>query len=94
MLRLLLVLAVIGSTWIGSVNSHEEAGQWSCESESETRIEVDFRPGIITLDGHADDWKDVDGFEFSLLPALDPDVEHDYKAGKMTVKVCSCRRVC
>lgn len=68
------------------MNSHQEAGQWSCESESETRIEVDFRPGIITLDGHADDWKDVDGFEFSLLPALDPDVEHEYKAGRMTVK--------
>lgn len=48
---------------------------------------AEFRPGIVTLDGHAEDWKDVDGFEFSLLPALDPDAEHEYNAGKMTVKV-------
>lgn len=50
-------------------------------------MQADFRPGVITLDGHADDWKDIDGFEFSLRPALDPDEDHEYKDGKMTVKV-------
>ncbi|KAG8648484.1 uncharacterized protein LOC110620880 isoform X2 [Manihot esculenta] len=48
--------------------------------------EAEFRPGIVTLDGHADDWNDIDGFEFSLLPALDPDDDKEYKGGKMTVK--------
>ncbi|KAE8662409.1 pentatricopeptide repeat-containing protein [Hibiscus syriacus] len=50
------------------------------------QVHADFRPGVITLDGHADDWKDIDGFEFSLLPALDPDEDHEYKDGKMTAK--------
>ena len=50
-------------------------------------MQADFRPGVITLDGHGDDWKDIDGFEFSLLPALDPDEDHEFKDGKMTVKV-------
>ncbi|KAK4402124.1 hypothetical protein Sango_0953100 [Sesamum angolense] len=43
-------------------------------------------PESLLLDGHADDWVDVDGFEFPLRPALDPDEDKEYKAGKMTVK--------
>ncbi|KAJ7977679.1 heme binding [Quillaja saponaria] len=86
MLRPLLVLLLLASASIGRVSSHEESGQWSCESNSEIRVEAEFKPGLITLDGHADDWKDIDGFEFSLLPALDPDAENEYKGGKMTVK--------
>ncbi|THG03998.1 hypothetical protein TEA_007131 [Camellia sinensis var. sinensis] len=43
-------------------------------------------PGLVTLDGHDDDWKNVAGFEFSLLPALDPHPDHEYKGGKMIVK--------
>ncbi|MCI08425.1 hypothetical protein A2U01_0029502, partial [Trifolium medium] len=45
-----------------------------------------FQPGLITLDGHADDWKSIDGSHFSLLLALDPDAENEFNGGKMTVK--------
>lgn len=50
-------------------------------------MEAEFRPGLVTVDGHTDDWKDIDGFEFSLLPATDPHEDHEYKGGKVTVKV-------
>uniref|UniRef100_A0A5B7A909 Cytochrome c-552/DMSO reductase-like haem-binding domain-containing protein n=1 Tax=Davidia involucrata TaxID=16924 RepID=A0A5B7A909_DAVIN len=87
LLRLLPVgFAILASASIGLVNSHEESGEWSCDSDSEIRVLSEYKPGIVTLDGHADDWKDVEGSEFSLLPALDPDEEHEYKGGKMTVK--------
>ncbi|KAL5561030.1 hypothetical protein UlMin_030777 [Ulmus minor] len=86
MLRVLLVISVLGSALIGGVDSHEESGEWSCQSDSELQLVAEFRPGTVTVDGHADDWKDIDGFEFSLLPALDPDDENEYKGGKMTVK--------
>lgn len=86
LLRLLLLLSVLGSSWIGWVNSHQESGEWSCESDEEIRIEAEFKPGFITLDGHADDWKDIDGLDSSLLPALDPDDDKKYTGGKMTVK--------
>ncbi|XP_057493081.1 uncharacterized protein LOC130778579 [Actinidia eriantha] len=79
----LVAIVVLGSTL---VKSHEESGEWSCESDSEARVAAEFRPGLITLDGHADDWKGVDGFDFSLLPALDPDDDHKYSGGKMTLK--------
>jgi len=85
MLRFLLLLFLLG---LGArVDSHEESGPWSCDSESEIRVEAGFKPGVITLDGHADDWKDIDGSYFPLLPALDPDAENELKGGKMSVKV-------
>ena len=87
MVRALLVVLALSAVVIGRVNSHEESGEWRCESETESQLVAEFRAGLITLDGHTDDWKDVDGFEFSLLPALDPDAENEYQAGKMTVKV-------
>ena len=80
----LVVMVVLGSTL---VKSHEESGKWSCESDSEARVAAEFRPGLVTLDGHADDWKGVDGFDFPLLPAVDPDDDHKYSGGKMTLKV-------
>ncbi|GAV83061.1 EB_dh domain-containing protein [Cephalotus follicularis] len=87
MYRVLLLLFLLGPALIGVVNSHHESGEWSCETESEIRVQAEFRPGLVTLDGRADDdWNDVEGFEFPLLPALDPDADHVYKAGKMTVK--------
>ncbi|KAK9291397.1 hypothetical protein L1049_019344 [Liquidambar formosana] len=85
-ISLLVFFATFSSTQIGLVNSHEESGEWGCDSDPETQVQAEYKPGIITLDGHADDWKYVDGFEFSLLPALDPDQENAYKGGKMTVK--------
>ena len=84
MLRQLFLLFFF---FLASSRAHEESGEWSCDSNLEIRVESEFNPGLITLDGHADDWKDVDGFEFALLPALDPHVENEYKAGKLTVKV-------
>ncbi|KAJ4847668.1 hypothetical protein Tsubulata_046921 [Turnera subulata] len=87
MLRVLLLLLLFScSHWVGRVNSHQESGPWSCESGSEIHVAAEFKPGLVTLDGRADDWKDIDGFEFSLLPALDPDADKEYKGGKMTVK--------
>lgn len=83
MLRNLLLFLFLFSY----VHSHEESGPWSCDSGSEIRIDSDFKPGVITLDGHADDWKDIDGSQFALLPALDPDAENEFNGGKMTVKV-------
>ncbi|KAG5525448.1 hypothetical protein RHGRI_031939 [Rhododendron griersonianum] len=83
---LVLALLVLGSALVGPVKPHEESGEWSCESNPEARVAAQYRPGVVTLDGHADDWKDVNGFEFSLLPALDPDAENAYTGGKMTVK--------
>ncbi|KAL0422103.1 UNVERIFIED_CONTAM: hypothetical protein Slati_3233200 [Sesamum latifolium] len=80
----LLCLAVFGCAPFAA--SHQESGDWHCDADDEARISAQFRPGIITLDGHADDWGDVDGFEFPLRPALDPDEDKEYKAGKMTVK--------
>lgn len=88
MVRVSLVLLVLGSVLIGWACSHQESGEWICESDAGIRVQAEFRPGLVTLDGHADDWKDIDGFEFSLLPALDPDEDKEYKGGKMTVKVC------
>lgn len=73
---------------IGLVMAHENHGG-SCESSSEARIMAEYRPGTVDLDGRGDDWKDVDGFEFPLRPALDPDEENQYRGGKMTVKVSS-----
>lgn len=76
-----------GSTLTPFVHSHEESGEWSCEPDPESRVTAEFVPGLVTIDGHGDDWRDIDGFEFSLLPALDPDKENEYKGGKMSVKV-------
>ncbi|XP_058189981.1 uncharacterized protein LOC131307482 [Rhododendron vialii] len=83
---LVLSLLVLGSALVWPVKPHEESGEWSCESDPEARVTAQYRPGVVTLDGHANDWKDVNGFEFPLLPALDPDAENAYTGGKMTVK--------
>ncbi|OIW13002.1 hypothetical protein TanjilG_15451 [Lupinus angustifolius] len=77
---------LLASFILGGVESHQESGEWRCESESEIRVYSDFKPGVITLDGHADDWKDIDGSQFSLLPALDPHAENEFKGGKMIIK--------
>ncbi|KAK6120138.1 hypothetical protein DH2020_046044 [Rehmannia glutinosa] len=85
-LVLLLAAVLLYPTRIDRVSSHEESGEWHCDSGSEIRVQAEFRPGIITLDGKVDDWKDVDGSDFPLLPALDPDADKEYNAGKMTLK--------
>ncbi|PIN10060.1 hypothetical protein CDL12_17351 [Handroanthus impetiginosus] len=86
LLQLLLAgVAVLGCAQFAA--SHHESGDWHCEPDDEAQIEAQFRPGLVTLDGHADDWDAVDGFEFPLRPALDPDEDKEYEAGKMTIKV-------
>ncbi|XP_069147464.1 uncharacterized protein [Solanum lycopersicum] len=70
----------------GILYSHHEAAHWSCDSNADTHVQAHFNPGRITLDGQVDDWKDMDGSAFSVLPALDPDADKAYNGGKMTVK--------
>ncbi|KAL8527191.1 hypothetical protein ACS0TY_005171 [Phlomoides rotata] len=73
-------------TRIARVDSHEESGEWHCDSGSGIRVPAEFRPGVITVDGKVEDWKGIDGSNFHLLPALDPDADKEYNAGKMTLK--------
>lgn len=81
-----MVLSLFILARVGQVFSHQESGEWSCESHAEIRVRAEFRPGVVTVDGHVDDWKDVDGSQFPLLPALDPDADKAYNGGKMTIK--------
>ncbi|CAI9769376.1 unnamed protein product [Fraxinus pennsylvanica] len=83
----LFFLALLGSSQVQFVASHHESGDWHCEPDETVRIVAEFKPGFVTLDGHSDDWIDVDGFDFPLRPALDPDEDNEYEAGKMAVKV-------
>ncbi|CAH9082580.1 unnamed protein product [Cuscuta epithymum] len=82
----LVVLSFLITARIGQVTSHHESGPWTCDSNPDIRVQAEFRPGVVTLDGHVDDWKDVNGTEFSLLPALDPDADKEYSGGKMIIK--------
>ncbi|CAA2993838.1 uncharacterized protein LOC111385833 [Olea europaea subsp. europaea] len=86
LLHLQLFTFCLALSQLRFVASHQESGDWHCEPDAEARIVAEFRPGFVTLDGHADDWADIDGFDFPLRPALDPDEDKEYKAGKMTVK--------
>ncbi|XP_030454985.2 uncharacterized protein LOC115676248 [Syzygium oleosum] len=86
LLRLLL-LGVALLLAAARVGSHEEPGEWRCESDSaEIRLQAEFRPGAVAVDGRPGDWDAFDGSEFALLPALDPDADKEYSGGKMTVK--------
>ncbi|XP_065860301.1 uncharacterized protein [Euphorbia lathyris] len=81
-----LQILILTSVSIRFACSHQESGEWSCDSDSEIGVQADYKPGLITLDGHADDWKNIYGSEFPLRPALDPDVDKEYKGGQLTVK--------
>lgn len=87
LLHLQLFLALFGSSQLQFVASHEESGDWHCEPDEKARLVAEFKPGFVTVDGNSDDWIDVDGYDFPLRPALDPDEDMEYKAGKMAVKV-------
>ncbi|WOL10269.1 hypothetical protein Cni_G19023 [Canna indica] len=90
MLRpLLLISAILISSAIRLGSAHEHHGdesEGSCDSNPEVRVVAEFRPGVITVDGHADDWTGFDGSDFALLPALDFDEDKAYSGGRMTVK--------
>ncbi|KAF8039723.1 hypothetical protein BT93_B2057 [Corymbia citriodora subsp. variegata] len=85
---LLLRLLLLGLAFaVPRVRSHQESGEWRCDSDSaEIQLLAEFRPGVVAVDGRPDDWDVVDGSEFALLPALDPDADKEYNGGKMTVK--------
>ncbi|PKU87209.1 uncharacterized protein LOC110097051 [Dendrobium catenatum] len=89
MLRLFLLSAIVLFVTIPLAAPHEghdDVAAGSCEVSPDVRIVADYRPGIITVDGHADDWAGVEGSEFSLLPALDPDADKEYTGGKISIK--------
>ncbi|XP_009411626.2 uncharacterized protein LOC103993326 [Musa acuminata AAA Group] len=92
MLRSLLALvlsAILLSSKIrfGSAHEHHgEVAEGSCESSPDVRVAAEFRPGVITVDGHADDWTDIEASEFALLPALDFDEDKAYGGGRMSVR--------
>ncbi|KAH9290375.1 hypothetical protein KI387_034492, partial [Taxus chinensis] len=72
------------------VESHSENEGFHCDSDDDAKIEAEYLPGIVTLDGKADEWDDdnITGYTFPLLPALNPD-DHakKYKGGQITLKV-------
>ncbi|RRT57655.1 hypothetical protein B296_00047116 [Ensete ventricosum] len=90
-LLLLLLVAVffLSSTIrLGGAHEHDdEEDESSCEQSPDVRVDAEFRPGIVTVDGRAEDWADVDGPQLALLPALDFDEDKAYGGGLMTVKV-------
>lgn len=90
-LLLLLLLAVLflsSTIRLGGAHEHdEEEDESSCEQSSDVRVDAEFRPGIVTVDGRAEDWADVAGPQLALLPALDFDEDKAYGGGPMTVKV-------
>jgi hypothetical protein len=81
-----LVLVVAISFMIESIQSHNEAGGFHCDSSATAQIQADYMPGIITLDGKSQDWNKIPGNSFPLRPALDPDEDKEYTCGKMIVK--------
>ncbi|XP_072976433.1 uncharacterized protein [Typha angustifolia] len=86
---LVLLAAVLVSSAIRVAVAHEHHGeesQASCESNPNVQVLAEYRPGTVTVDGHADDWDEVEGSEFAMLPALDFDQDQAYDGGKMTVK--------
>lgn len=90
MLRLALLSAILLSTAIRLADAHGDHGGEAggdCKMNSNVRVLAEYLPGVVTVDGHADDWDDVEGSEFPLLPALDPDEDKAYAGGQMTVKV-------
>ncbi|PKA54669.1 hypothetical protein AXF42_Ash000504 [Apostasia shenzhenica] len=96
MLRLVVLTAFVFSAVIPLANPHEHHGDEaaeSCEASPDIRVVADYRPGIITVDGHSDDWGGVEGFEFGLLPALDPDADKAYAGGKMSLKAVHDGRI-
>ncbi|CAN6469029.1 unnamed protein product [Victoria cruziana] len=82
-----LMMMVVVVMMIGRVEGHNDAGEGGhCDSNPEYRIQAEYKAGGMNVDGHADDWNDVDGFSFPLLPALDPDEDKQYPGGSVKVK--------
>jgi hypothetical protein len=62
-----------------------------CMRNIGVKLQASYLPGIITVDGDADDWSVVDGHSFMLLQAITDDAAHPYPEGdhSMQIKVRS-----
>lgn len=62
-----------------------------CMRNIGVKLQASYLPGIITVDGDADDWSVVNGHSFMLLQAITDDAAHPYPAGdhSMQIKVRS-----
>ncbi|KMZ69661.1 Heme binding protein [Zostera marina] len=70
--------------WVESHEGHESAS--TCHSNQDVMISANYLPGVVTVDGRAEDWAAIDGVEFDLRPALDWDQDKSYSGGQMTLK--------
>ncbi|KAJ6807735.1 uncharacterized protein M6B38_171190 [Iris pallida] len=89
MLRLALISAILLVSAVRPAAPHEHHGEeseGSCEMGPDARLVAEYVPGLVTVDGHADEWAEVEGPELDILPALDPHEDKAYAGGKMTVK--------
>ncbi|KAG6504971.1 uncharacterized protein LOC121985688 [Zingiber officinale] len=82
----LLFLLIHSSIRVARGHEHDDQEEHSCGASPDVRVLAGFQPGVITVDGHADDWADIDGSEFPLLPALDFDEDKAYGGGQLVVK--------
>ena len=88
--RGVLSLLVISLSIFHVSNAHEDhdGGSGSgCSLSGDAHLVAEFRPGVVTVDGIGKEWDDFDGFEFSLFPALDFDLDKAFPGGKASVKV-------
>ncbi|GLJ36099.1 hypothetical protein SUGI_0724170, partial [Cryptomeria japonica] len=73
----------------GFVESHNDDGNFHCDSDGDAKIQAYYMPGFVSLDGKGDEWDEpnITGYSFPLMPALHPD-DHDnkYEKGEMTLK--------
>ncbi len=62
-----------------------------CMRNIGVKLQASYLPGIITVDGDADDWSVVDGHSFMLLQAITDDAAQPYPEGdhSMQIKVRS-----
>ncbi|KAF0915451.1 hypothetical protein E2562_036296 [Oryza meyeriana var. granulata] len=84
-MRLLAVL-VTAAALLAAAAAHEHHGEAPTCAGGGGRVLAEFRPGVVTVDGHPTDWDGVEASEFALLPALHPDEDKAYAGGKVAVK--------
>ncbi|CAA6653961.1 unnamed protein product [Spirodela intermedia] len=60
----------------------EEVDDEDCVLARGVRLAADYVPGVVAVDGRADEWADVAGTTLPMLPALEPDdVDEVYPKG-------------
>ncbi|CAK9868417.1 unnamed protein product [Sphagnum jensenii] len=58
-----------------------------CMRNIGVELQASYLPGIITVDGDADDWSVVDGHSFTLLQAITDDAAHPYPEGDHSMQI-------